>query len=116
MEIIFIVWIGLSAFVGYLAHTRSRDPTGWGLLALIISPLVAGICLFVLPEGGSRKCPSCAESIKAEAKACKHCGRNVEPVGPPPYRPPQTKRALLFLAVVFIILLANAVFQVVHHL
>jgi hypothetical protein len=28
---------------------------------------------------GLRKCPHCAESIKAEAKVCKHCGRDVAP-------------------------------------
>lgn len=26
---------------------------------------------------GLRKCPHCAESIKAEANVCKHCGRTV---------------------------------------
>lgn len=26
---------------------------------------------------GQRKCPHCAESIKAEARVCKHCGRDV---------------------------------------
>jgi len=28
---------------------------------------------------GMRKCPHCAESIKAQAKVCKHCGRDVKP-------------------------------------
>lgn len=28
---------------------------------------------------GKRKCPYCAESIRAEAKKCKHCGADVEP-------------------------------------
>lgn len=28
---------------------------------------------------GMRKCPNCAEGIKAQAKVCKHCGRDVKP-------------------------------------
>jgi len=29
-----------------------------------------------------RKCPYCAEWIKPDAKVCKHCQRDVEPVAP----------------------------------
>lgn len=29
---------------------------------------------------GNRKCPHCAESIKADARVCKHCGRESDPV------------------------------------
>lgn len=33
-----------------------------------------------LATGDTRKCPHCAELIKAEAKVCRYCGRDVEPV------------------------------------
>ena len=33
-----------------------------------------------LASGDNRKCPFCAEIIKAEAKVCRYCGRDVEPV------------------------------------
>ena len=29
-------------------------------------------------EKASKKCPSCAELIKKEAKVCKHCGKEIE--------------------------------------
>jgi hypothetical protein len=29
-----------------------------------------------------RECPYCAENILAKAKVCKHCGKDVEPIGP----------------------------------
>lgn len=28
-------------------------------------------------KSGMKKCPSCAEMIKQDAKVCKHCGRDV---------------------------------------
>ncbi len=39
-------------------------------------------------QAGGKKCPFCAEVIKAEAKACKHCGRDVEPASAPRQAPP----------------------------
>ena len=30
-------------------------------------------------ESGKRKCPSCAEMVKFEARICKHCGSDLEP-------------------------------------
>ena len=35
------------------------------------------------PAAGERKCPYCAERIKAEAVVCRHCNRDVPPDGRP---------------------------------
>lgn len=45
MEIIF--WLGFSALVAYYADKKGRNAVLWGLLALLISPLLAGIALAV---------------------------------------------------------------------
>lgn len=41
-----------------------------------------------------RDCPHCAEVIKAAAKVCKHCGRDVEPQPAPIAEPPADHQAL----------------------
>jgi len=44
-------------------------------VALLMAPNVAGVEQSKLREG-MKKCPFCAEFVKAEAKVCKHCGRD----------------------------------------
>lgn len=88
-------WLGFSAVVGVAAVKRNRSGVGWFILALVISPLLAG--LLVLALGGSRpttvyltkdaaevpantfgrilekQCPDCAEMVKADARICRFC-------------------------------------------
>jgi len=47
---IFLGWVFFSVIVGILADQRGRNGVGWGFLAAIISPLLSGILLFVLPN------------------------------------------------------------------
>ena len=66
-------WLGFSIGVGVAANTRDRSGVGWFLLALLISPLLAGFILLALPRreglsreasvspGSSKQCPYCAE-------------------------------------------------------
>ena len=70
------------------------------MLSLVISPLLAGICLMLLPVSYRRICPFCKEGIRADAIVCKHCHRDLpqpqaqqlHPLGgwtPPKPRPPR---------------------------
>jgi hypothetical protein len=48
--IIVIGWLIFSIVVGAAAAGRGRSTLGWALLALFISPLIAGVLLAVLPD------------------------------------------------------------------
>lgn len=48
------LWLALSAVVGVAANSHGRNGVGWFLLALVISPLIAGLLLLALPGKGRR--------------------------------------------------------------
>jgi hypothetical protein len=45
--IIFCFWIGLAIGVGLLADCYGRGPIAWFLLAVLISPVLAGVFLLI---------------------------------------------------------------------
>ena len=47
---IFLGWVIFSVIVGILADQRGRNGVGWGFLAAMISPLLSGIILFIIPN------------------------------------------------------------------
>jgi hypothetical protein len=52
---IFIVWFALSILVGVFAHVRrNREGVVWFFIAMIISPLIAGLLVAILHERPSR--------------------------------------------------------------
>jgi hypothetical protein len=50
MELFYIFWLGFCVLVGYLADKKGRSGGGWFFLALIISPLLAGIALAITSD------------------------------------------------------------------
>ncbi len=50
-----VLWVGLVMLVGWVAGTRGQSGFVWSLLALCISPFVAGVILvLVTPRPPSR--------------------------------------------------------------
>lgn len=85
MLLVLILWLAFAFLVGAFAQHRGRSGGGWGLLALLLSPLLVFIILLAIgpnhegieadaiASGEMRKCPHCAELVKAEAKLCRYC-------------------------------------------
>lgn len=74
-------WFLLAIACGIFADKRGRSGVGWFFIALVASPLIAGVFLFALPlkESASafsilRRCNRCREQIRRDADVCKHCG------------------------------------------
>lgn len=45
-----IIWVVFAFVVGGVAGARGRSNFGWLLLAIILSPLIAGLILAILPD------------------------------------------------------------------
>ncbi|QDQ87725.1 zinc ribbon domain-containing protein [Alcaligenaceae bacterium SJ-26] len=78
----------VAAIVMSVLSRGGNTPMTIGFLGVPIIVLIASMIVrtgdqMAADQGsfrGKRKCPHCAESIRAEAKKCKHCGGEVEPV------------------------------------
>lgn len=89
--------IAFSGLVAYVASQKGRSPIAFFFLSFFCSFFVGILVALALPAVHSKetmsryssqlaykngeqivKCPHCAEWVKAEAKVCKHCGREIE--------------------------------------
>jgi len=95
---LFFSWLMFASAIAVAASNRGRDPFGWFFLALLLSPLVAGIFLFASDDlkkekdaklkseaeiADSKVCPRCAERVKAAALVCRYCSHEFAPAGAP---------------------------------
>ena len=68
----------LSAGIGAFANKRrGRSGAGWYLLAVLISPLLAGALVIIRRPLGYKACPYCAEPMREQAIVCLHCEREL---------------------------------------
>lgn len=87
-----VFWIGFSLAAGVIASNKGRSFLGFTLLSILLSPILGLIAAVIVEPNSAEqenkavasgvycRCPYCAELIKAGAKVCKHCGKDIEPL------------------------------------
>lgn len=85
---IFIIALMLGLIPASVALHKGRGFFGWWIYgsalfivalphALLIKTNAAELERRAMESGDAKKCPHCAEIVKADANVCKHCGRDL---------------------------------------
>jgi hypothetical protein len=85
---VLIICVLIGLIPASIAQAKGRSFVGWWIYgallfivalphALIIKPDQESLEREQIQSGSGRKCPACAEIVKAEARVCRFCGRDL---------------------------------------
>lgn len=88
MEVLLAIWLLCGIAGGIILSNKGRSGCGGFALGFLLGPIGLIIALVMqtdhkelekrsLRGGDTRKCPSCAEIIRAEARKCRFCGSDL---------------------------------------
>ena len=88
MEVLIIIWVVCGLIAGAIAENKGRSGCGGFAIGVLLGPLGIIWALVMktdqtkvddksLKSGKMKKCPACAELVKAEATKCRHCGEDL---------------------------------------
>lgn len=85
---LFVLWLVGGLVVALIASSKGRNGCGWFIYGFLLWP-IALVHILVSPpnrkvmesraleSGELKRCPHCAELIRADANVCRYCGRDV---------------------------------------
>lgn len=80
-----VLWIGFGIVGAMIASSKGNSGCVGLILGVLLGPIGILIAYFSSDNidvkrqksGDTKKCPYCAEYVKADAIVCKHCGRTL---------------------------------------
>lgn len=89
-----LLWLILGTASGLIAQSKGRGFWEWFFYGLLLAIVSIPWAISLKPDRGSidsrtmdreglKKCEHCAELIRADARVCRYCGRDVAVLAPP---------------------------------